>query len=167
MQRQDLKVFIAAVVFLSVACACSLAPAKKNDEREEYGKKLEHFDILEEIASEAMNKRDTMSDETYLMNLKKTALVDWAECVNLFDEAKQLELPPALEENRKKMSSYADQRIQQTLLLIKAVEEKTDKYNRDIDSIDQQIRQLVEQIKENGDLDYRRDTSALLPLRES
>ena len=57
---------------------------------------MEHFGALEELALEAMRHSDTTSKEVYLTQLRKTALIDWAECVNLFDEAEKFELSPQL-----------------------------------------------------------------------
>ena len=111
---------------------------------------LEHFNILEEIALDAMRFRDTTTNENYLLNLKKTALTDWAECVNVLELAKKMDLPPAMETYRKHLIDYSNHRLQQTLLLIKATEEQTDKYKESIDSVQQEInvvRGIIQQEK--------------------
>jgi rhomboid protease GluP len=125
-------------------------PASKKDDSEKFSRTLEHFSILEEIAIEAMQKSDTTTKEMFLSNLKKTALIDWAECVNLFDEAEKLELPNYIEEYRVSLLEYSKQRVQQTLLIIKSEEEQTDKYNRSIDSIQSKITKIVEEVKAKG-----------------
>jgi hypothetical protein len=161
------NIFFLIYIFPVIIFSCTQASTKKKkNAREEYFKKVEHFTILEEMAAEAMNRVDTMSDQTYLHNLKKTALVDWTECVNLCDEAKQLDLPPELEENRKQLSLYSNYRIQQTLLFIKAEEEKTDKYKDGIDSIQLLIYELYKEMSEKNELQYQNDTTNLLPLKQ-
>jgi rhomboid protease GluP len=125
-------------------------PASKKDDSEKFSRTLEHFSILEEIAIEAMQQSDTITKEMFLSNLKKTALIDWAECVNLFDEAEKFELPNHIEEYRLGLLEYSKQRVQQTLLIIKSEEEQTDKYNRSIDSIQSKITKIVEEVKAKG-----------------
>lgn len=109
---------------------------------------MEHFSVLEEIAMDAMQPSDTLTKEEFLTQLKKTALVDWAECVNLMDEAKKMKLSPALQALRTDLCTYSNHRIQETLLYIRANEEGTNKYNKSIDSIQRGIRVLVEDMKE-------------------
>ena len=63
----------------------------KKDDREKFASTVEHFNILEEIALDAMRLRDTTTQETFLLNLKETALTDWAECVNVLELAEKME----------------------------------------------------------------------------
>lgn len=61
--------------------------ATKKDDSEKFSSTVEHFNILEEMALDAMRLRDTTTKESFLLNLKETALADWAECVNVLDLA--------------------------------------------------------------------------------
>lgn len=112
-------------------------------------RKLEHFSLLEEIAIDAMHPRDTMSKPAFIKNLQMTALQDWVECVNLMDESEKFSLPPGMQELRADLKAYASQRIQETQLYIKANEEGTNRYNKQIDSLHTEINQLMEKIREN------------------
>lgn len=106
---------------------------------EKFSRVREHFSVLEEIAIEAMRGADSLSKEEYLLGLQKTALVDWTECVNLMDESGKLLLPEYLQKIRADLRLYAEYRIEQTILYIKAKEEETDRYNKSIDSLNQLI----------------------------
>lgn len=134
--------FLAAFFYLRNA-----TPGFKTENTSEFSKTMEHFGALEELALEAMQPNDTTSKEAYLEQLKKTALNDWVHCVNLFEEADKMELTPGLEELRTNMLQYSKDRLQQTLLVIKATEEETDKYASGIDSIQKKIDQVIEKIK--------------------
>lgn len=119
----------------------------KKDDREKFSSTVEHFNILEEMALEGMRLRDTIKKERFLLNLKETALLDWAECVNVLDMAEKLNLPPYIESYRLHLIEYSNHRLQQTLLLIKATEEQTEKYRGGMDSIQKKINEVKVIIK--------------------
>jgi hypothetical protein len=119
----------------------------KKDDKEKFSRTVEHFNILEGIALDAMRLRDTTTKENFLLNLKETALTDWAECVNVLDLAEKLDLPPYIESYRLHLIEYSNHRLQQTLLLIKSSEEQTEKYRGSIDSVQQKINEVKEIIK--------------------
>ena len=121
--------------------------AIKKDDRDKFASTVEHFNILEEIALDAMRLRDTTTQETFLLKLKETALTDWAECVNVLELAEKMDLPPHIETYRKHLIEYSNHRLQQTLFLIKASEEKTEKYRESIDSVQKKINAVKEIIK--------------------
>ena len=122
-------------------------PATKKDDREKFSSTVEHFNILEEMALDAMRLRDTTTKKNFLLNLKETALADWAECVNVLDLAEKLDLPPHIESYRMHLIEYSNHRLQQTLLLIKSSEEQTEKYRGSIDSVQKKINEVTEVIK--------------------
>jgi hypothetical protein len=138
-----LVVVIGAILFFRQKESSTV---KKGD-TEKFSSTVEHFNILEEIALDAMRLRDTTTQESFLMNLKETALTDWVECVNVLELAEKMELPPHIESYRKHLIEYSNHRLQQTLLLIKATEEKTQKYRGSIDSVQKKITELREVIK--------------------
>jgi hypothetical protein len=119
------------------------------DDSEKFSRTMEHFGALQELALEAMQRSDTTSKEVYLTQLRKTALIDWAECVNLFDEAEKFNLSSQQHTFRIDMSTYSKHRVEQTLLVIKAAEEGTNKYQHSIDSIENEIESVMEKIQ-NG-----------------
>ena len=96
-----------------------------------------------------MRLRDTITQERFLVNLKETALLDWAECVNVLELAEKMELPPHIESYRTHLIEYSNHRLQQTLFLIKATEEQTEKYRGSIDSIQKKITEVKEVIKKD------------------
>ena len=122
---------------------------EKNDESdyERFSRTMEHFSVLEEIAMDAMQPSDSLTKQEFLIQLKKTALVDWTECVNLMDEAREMKLSPALQALRADLVVYSNHRIQETLLYIRANEEGTNKYNKSIDSIQRGITALIDVMK--------------------
>ena len=141
---------VAATIFTAFFYLKNQEPGIKNDDSEKFSRTMEHFGALEELALEAMQPSDTTSKEVFLTQLKKTALTDWVECVNLFEEAEKFKMSPSLQALRVNMLQYSNQRLQQTLLFIKAAEEETDKYGSGIDSIQKEINMVMEKIKENN-----------------
>lgn len=125
----------------------SQKPVLRNDDTEKFASTVEHFSILEEMALDAMRIRDTTTQESLLLNLKETALTDWAECVNVLELAEKMDLPPHLESYRHHLIEYSNHRLQQTLFLIKATEEKTEKYRTSIDSVQTKIDAVKQIIK--------------------
>jgi hypothetical protein len=140
-------IVIAAVIGGVLFLGQNENPSVKKDDREKFSSSVEHFNILEEIALDAMRLRDTTTKENFLVNLKETALADWAECVNVLDLAEKLDLPPNIENYRLHLIEYSNHRLQQTLFLIKATEEQTEKYRGSIDSMQKKINAVAEIIK--------------------
>lgn len=139
-------------VYLSILLAlfsCSSRKEEpKKDDSQLFSSKLEHFDLLEDIALDAMKRNPKKDTEIYLKELKKTALTDWAECVNLMDEAAKLKIDDENESLRKDLHRYATQRIEQTRLYIRAEEDPgSHKFDNQIDSIEFEISGLLLEIK--------------------
>jgi hypothetical protein len=147
------NVIIYSVIGLAIVVGAFLffsrkeSPALKKDDREKFASTVEHFNILEEMALDAMRIRDTTTQESLLLNLKETALTDWAECVNVLELAEKMDLPPHIESYRHHLIEYSNHRLQQTLFLIRATEEKTNKYRASIDSVQQKINAVKQIIK--------------------
>lgn len=118
------------------------AERKKREDDDKFQRLVRHFDILQDIAIEAMQSTDTTDKERHAANLDRTALSNWVECVNLMDEGKKLVLTGEMENVRLTLREYANHRIQETLLLIKSASENTYKYNHAIDSIQQLIMKM-------------------------
>ncbi|MBP7554677.1 MAG: rhomboid family intramembrane serine protease [Chitinophagaceae bacterium] len=118
------------------------------DDSEAFFKKMEHFSILESMALEAMQPSDTASQQTFMNELRKTALTNWADCVNLMDETENMALPENLINTRTQMKQYASQRVQQTLLYIRALEENSNTYDRQMDSLRSEIDKTVNELRQ-------------------
>jgi rhomboid protease GluP len=148
-QKQSFQPALIIIATISAAFFYlqSQKPVLEKDDTEKFSSTVEHFNILEEIALESMRFRDTTTQESFLLNLKETALTDWAECVNVLELAEKMDLPPNIETYRNHLIEYSNQRLQQTLFLIKATEEQTDKYKEKIDSIQKKINEVREIIK--------------------
>jgi rhomboid protease GluP len=115
------------------------AERKKREDDDKFQRLVKHFDILQDIAIEAMESTDTTDKERHAANLDRTAFKNWVECVNLMDEGAKLVLTAEMENVRLTLREYANHRIQETLLLIKSASENTYKYSHAIDSIQQLI----------------------------
>ncbi len=143
-----LSAIVASFIYLN-----SKKVVSKRDDSEKFSRSVEHFSVLEELALDAMMSNDTTGKDAFLHELKKTALVDWAECVNLMEDAERLELPEYMDDYRLKLLEYSNQRLQQTLLFIRATEEDTEKYNNGIDSIQTRITKVLNELKEKGPIE--------------
>jgi hypothetical protein len=120
----------------------------KKTDTEKFNKKLEHFNLLDDIAFEALNDIDTLSKEEKQELFKETILNDWTECVNLMDEAASLTVNEEQEAVRKKLLQYAKLRVEQTLLRMKMNEENNKNYEQRIDSFQQEIIIVQDAVKE-------------------
>jgi hypothetical protein len=140
--KKNVNICIAVVLAIVIAVLLFLRQKEnttvKKDDREKFSSTVAHFNILEEMALDAMRLRDTTTKEKFLLNLKETALADWAECVNVLDLA---------ENYRLHLIEYSNHRLQQTLFLIKVTEEQTEKYRVSIDSVQKKINEVGEIIK--------------------
>ncbi len=148
--RSRIPELITAVVTIAVTIAYLNVNKRSvvRDDSEAFVKKMEHFSILESMALEAMQPADTASQETFLKELRKTALSNWADCVNLMDETEKMALPENLIETRSQMKQYAAQRVQQTLLYIRSLQENTNAYDHSIDSLLNEIEKTVNRLKQ-------------------
>lgn len=148
--RSRVPELITAVITIAVTVAYLNVNKRSivRDDSEAFFKKMEHFSILESMALEAMQPTDTASQETFLKELRKTALSNWADCVNLMDETEKMALPDNLIDTRNQMKQYAGQRVQQTLLYIRALEEDTNTYDHRLDSLLNEIEKTVYQLKQ-------------------
>lgn len=124
---------------------------KQDHDNDKFLRMREHFFILNDMALEAIQPNDTLSEKEMLVRLKKTALKDWVECINLMDETEAFDLTPHQREQRNVMREYANHRVSQVRLMILAAEEQTDKYNRSIDSVEQQIVRVLEGFEEENE----------------
>ncbi|MEI9943793.1 MAG: rhomboid family intramembrane serine protease [Chitinophagaceae bacterium] len=123
---------------------------KQQDNAEKFSKTIEHFGILEELAIEAMQLPDSVSKQENLSRLKKIALVNWKECVNLMEDTKGMDLSERIKTLRTDLIQYANLRIKYTSLLIKTKEEETEKYNTEIESINQEVEKIIKKMNEDG-----------------
>lgn len=124
----------------------------KPDDSQLFLNKIEHFELLEEIAIESVAKQNAFTASAFLKELKTVALKDWVECVNLMDESKKLKLDQENESLRKDLHRYASMRIEETKLLISELQEQpTKKYDNSIDSIRFEISEILRDIKKKKD----------------
>ncbi|MFC0774230.1 rhomboid family intramembrane serine protease [Terrimonas alba] len=144
------SIIVVATVLCCLFVLRGQSASFKKDDSEKFSKTLEHFTIIEEMALEAMQKSDTVTKETYLLKLQKTALPDWVDCVTLFEEAEKFDLSEGMESYRIKLHEYSNQRLQQTLLLIKATKEEGNNYFASMDSIQKIITTIVAEIQQGN-----------------
>jgi hypothetical protein len=139
---------LATTVSLLVFYSKTKDTTVKKTDIEKFNKKLEHFNLLDDIAFEALSDIDTLSKEEKQELFKETILNDWTECVNLMDEAASLTVNEEQEAVRKKLLQYAKLRVEQTLLRMKMNEENNKNYEQRIDSFQQEIIIVQDAVKE-------------------
>lgn len=143
-------IIIAATIVTAFFVLKGTETVIRKDDSEKFSKTMEHFAALEELALEAMQNSDTISKDTYMEQLTKTALNDWVHCVTLFEEAEKFELSKRFQTLRGDMLEYSKHRLQQTLLFIKAAEVVDDRYNSGLDSIQNVINLVMEKIQKDN-----------------
>jgi rhomboid protease GluP len=120
---------------------------EQDNENAKFKTKLIHFDAIQAVALDAMHNRDSLVPEEYLKQLRRTTLKNWAECIDLMDEAAKLKLSEPMEQLRKDIVTYSEYRIEQTKLMISRLEENTNKYDSQLDSIGKVIQGMTDKIE--------------------
>ena len=99
---------------------------------DEYKKKMERFASMEAMALEVMSWSKSTPKYQILKELDERGLYYWEENITLIRDSEKLHLPEELHARNKKLLHYCYLRIKQYKLLFKAVDEETDKYQRDL-----------------------------------
>jgi hypothetical protein len=131
----------------SIVFKAKRSPATKKDDREKFSSTVEHFNILEEMALDAMRLRDTTTKEKFFVEFEGNGACRLGGMCERFRLSRKTDLPPHIENYRMHLIEYSNHRLQQTLLLIKSSEEQTEKYRGSIDSVQKKINEVKEVIK--------------------
>lgn len=110
---------------------------------DEYNEKLENFSMLELEALEVFQGIEFKDDQQVLDEMRESMTI-WQQIKTLVESMKSMEgLPQELTDQNNLFSRYTDLRIIEGELIIKTLEESTDKYNLSIEQIRQQIDEVL------------------------
>ncbi len=130
--------FIFAFVFLS--------PNMQDFDTAAYDSGVSQFTENEAKALVIYNKFETTPPRTIISELNK-GIVLWKENQKILEKLNQIEnLPSELMAQNKALIQYCNLRIEHSNIIIKAVSEDTDKYVPQIESIGNQINDILEKL---------------------
>lgn len=111
-----------------------------------YDKEMERFISMESMALEVFNLPEGTSNEKYLTEIKDRGLYYWRENLKIIESFEKQDLPEVLKERNNKLKTYCELRIASYELIYKAIEEDTDKYEKEIIEINQKIEKILSEL---------------------
>lgn len=111
-----------------------------------YDEKMKEFVSMESMALEIYNLPEGTPNEKILSELKDRGLYYWNENLKLIDSFKDLNLPLLIRARNTKLKEYCELRIKSYELIYKAIEEDTDKYEKEMNDYNQKIEAIITEL---------------------
>lgn len=111
-----------------------------------YDEKMKEFVSMESMALEVYNLPEGTPNEKILSELKDRGLYYWNENLKLIDSFKDLNLPLPIKARNTKLKEYCELRIKSYELIYKAIEEDTDKYEKEMNDYNQKIEAIIAEL---------------------
>ncbi len=150
-KKDSLVISIVLTVALAVAGIYFILPEVRKrpmSDSTKYLNSLDRFGILENKALAIFNETpDTSFSPEAGEKFKTVALPAWNQCSLLLDSAANYDMPKEYKDQREKLKKYVDLRITESNLYFKRETEKTDNYNKDINTTRKAIADLLESSK--------------------
>nr|WP_294862471.1 rhomboid family intramembrane serine protease [uncultured Fluviicola sp.] len=116
-----------------------------------YEAKMKEFTSMEATALEVYSLPANTTNDKLLFAIKDRGILCWKKNIELLESFKEMDLPPQIRTNNKLLGEYCELRLQCYELLYKAVSEDTDKYKMQIDSYNNRIQLIIDELeKVNG-----------------
>jgi rhomboid protease GluP len=132
-------------ILVCVVVATNLVLPRIKNPIGEYVKLMNEFSEQETAALEVYTLSDTTSNETISYKLKNASVPALEKCAMLLKKAEVIDLPDELKPRILLLKKYIDLRTQEANLRVRAIEENSDQYNEEINSL---VKQISEQIKQ-------------------
>jgi len=144
--EQRLKPALVSVALLAVTVSVSsIYVYGSKDDTLVYQQHLEQFGQIEEAA---LNPLRDPNNPSLLKEVSTISQPKWAEAKKVMDETAGYRLNAALKSRQKLLRQYIDLRIQQTDLIILALQGHED-VDKELDSVSLAINEKIKQIQEN------------------
>jgi rhomboid protease GluP len=108
---------------------------------------MEKFALLETQAIEGIQFSHEPSDDSALVAIRERGIKKWQEAIVLLDESDKLQLPDVFHKRNQLFKKYCEIRIRSYEHLCKVVEGKADINSFEIQMINNQLIQIVNEIK--------------------
>jgi len=140
------KFTVLAVSLVILACSAVVYLGMAKSDRLAYDKGMKQFYATETRALEIFKQSDTLSKEDILLNLKNNGISLWERNSTLIKKLDQLQLSNELHERNKKILQYCKLRIQSYQLMYQETAESTEKYQPQLDEVNQKIKTLIDEL---------------------
>lgn len=133
---------LAIVLFISSFTVYSTLP----NDIGKYEKRMQQFVAFESMALEVYNLPGDTPNEEILAELKNRGVYYWNENLKLIESFNELDLPLAVRARNSRLKEYCELRIKCYEVIYKAIEEDTDRYQKEIDNYNNQIDAIVTEL---------------------
>lgn len=111
-----------------------------------YETKMNEFATMENMALKVYSLPEGSSDETILYEIKDKGIYYWNESITLIDGLKDLDLPASIRTRNRILKEYCELRLKSYELLYKAVSEKTDQYDQELNAYNKKIEAKINEL---------------------
>lgn len=115
----------------------------------EYDKVMNEFFTLEAKALEIYNMPDGTANDELLLQLKDNGIYLWEDCLELLESVEPLDLPEGLKYRNSKLREYCELRKKSYLLIYKAINEQTNYYDMEINSLNLAIEEIINELSQS------------------
>jgi rhomboid protease GluP len=132
----------ALIAVVMIASAVMVVRSIPNDVPR-YEANMQDFARKERLALEALNLPTTTPYEELVFQLKDRGLYYWDESLELLHKTERLSVPQPLRDRTKIFIKYCELRRSSYELMIKSLEERTDKYQEEISNYNEEIKDIL------------------------
>lgn len=111
-----------------------------------YEEKMKEFEVNESIAMDVFNY-NSESKEDYLFEIKERSLYHWQENLKIVREIEKYSLPKEILDRNLIIKKYIILRIKQNDMLYNTVNLETDRYKKDLVEVQQEIDNIIFNLK--------------------
>jgi len=142
-----LKYVTIGIITVATLCSAAVVMRKIPNDFAVYDQKIKLFADNETAALNILSTAANMSHEKYLYELKNQGITYWQESIKALQEADRLDLPEQLHNRDKLLIKYCQLRVTQFDLIYKSEDEHTEKYTSQITECNEQIKDVMDQLK--------------------
>lgn len=111
-----------------------------------YDKDMQEFVMLEQKALGIYRLPQNTNDEQILFEIKNNGIKSWEESLKLIEKADAYDLPDALHLKNARLKEYCQLRLKSYKAIQNALEEKTSKYDNEINGYNMEIEKIINEL---------------------
>jgi rhomboid protease GluP len=147
--NKNLKRYTVGCLTILTLVSCFFIYNSFSNDTAAYLEKMKTFTTNESMALEVYKlSSDKTPKEDLLREIKDRGIYYWEENLKLIADADKLNIPERAHIVNQKLKTYCELRIKSYWLNYKAIEEGTDKHNAEIAAYDDQIKALIDGMKD-------------------
>jgi rhomboid protease GluP len=141
-----LKLATVAVVSLVILAASFFVYQRLPNDFGAYETRMKEFSTHEQEAISLINTHPNTPDSQYIKALRVKGIADWNRNIAMTKEIENLHLSALLQKRNLKLRAYSELRLKTYELIIKGMEEDTDRYDAQIASYNRQIDGIIREL---------------------